>query len=250
MRVLAAMMIALFAGQVMNLTLAMAASVPTTDDQTIGTAARAALGDDRAAVTFDLFFRQGRPPGASAAAPLSITLFGTRVDQSSTRSSAIIATPDGVQSSFVVGEEIVSGTTLTRVSANSVTITHDGVETEIFLDQSSTVRGGGIAATPPVELSAQTPFDQGGSGGSSLASQIGIEPRTTSGQVTGFVINPEGSGQAFRAAGLEPGDVLVAINGDRPRSIEEIVPMLDQISPSVNTSLQIERRGTPMTINM
>ena len=74
---------------------------------------------------------------------LNIQLFGTREDRATGRGSAIIATPDGRQTSFLVGEEIMPGVMLTGVGFDHVTITRGGVAEQLFIDQSPADRGSG-----------------------------------------------------------------------------------------------------------
>jgi general secretion pathway protein C len=102
------------------------------DAQPAATANAAAIG------SFDPFFRLA--PGA-AAAPVTVTaldirLFGTREDRATGRGTAFIAGPDGVQRSFMVGEEIMPGVVLTAVGFDSVTVTRGGGQEQLFLDQS------------------------------------------------------------------------------------------------------------------
>jgi general secretion pathway protein C len=79
---------------------------------------------------------------------LDLALYGIRQDEASGRGSAIIATPDGVQRSFAVGEEIVPGVTLTAVAFDSVTISRGGVTEQLFMDQSPAAQVVGPAAPP------------------------------------------------------------------------------------------------------
>ncbi|MFZ2981457.1 MAG: type II secretion system protein N, partial [Sphingobium sp.] len=86
---------------------------------------------------FDPFFRT---PNAASGTPvvtsLSITVYGIRVNEGSGLGSAIIATPDGVQNSFAVGDEILPGVKLKSVSFDHIVIDRGGAEETVFLDQS------------------------------------------------------------------------------------------------------------------
>lgn len=108
--------------------------------------------------TFDPFFRQ--TPGA-AAAPVTVTaldirLFGTLEDRATGRGSAIIGTPDGRQTSYRVGEEIIPGVVLSAVAFDHITVTRGGTPEQLFLDQSTAPAAPGAPApqqnpmmTPP-----------------------------------------------------------------------------------------------------
>jgi len=97
--------------------------------------------------SFDPFFRvnnQGAAPVVVTS--LNLKLFGVREDRASGRGSAIIATPDGTQRNFAVGEEIVPGVTLTGVAFDHVTVSRGGTSEQLFLDQSSAAPAAGAVA--------------------------------------------------------------------------------------------------------
>lgn len=94
-------------------------------------AARAALF-----ARFDPFFRGGAASGPVAVTSLSLTLFGVRLNEASGQGSAIIAGPDGIQSSVAVGDEIVAGVKLKAVAIDHVVIDRGGADETLYLDQS------------------------------------------------------------------------------------------------------------------
>jgi general secretion pathway protein C len=189
------------------------------------------------ALSFDPFFRLQPEGDAAVVTSLSLKLFGVRVDNASGRGSAIIETPDGVQSSFAVGDEIMPGVVLARVAFDNVTIDRSGVAEQIFLDQS-------IAA--PVAQPSETASNDGGNSASLLANSVEIAPRLEGGKVIGMTLNPKGDGTLFKSAGLEPGDLLVAINGKPVGEGEDIRSVLASGS---SASLEIERGGRRMTVS-
>lgn len=200
--------------------------------------------DDLLLTKFDPFFRSGAATGPAVVTSLAIKLFGIRVDQAIGRGSAIIATPDGVQSSYAVGDEIMPGVKLKAVSFEGVTIDRGGVDEQVFLDQSvvAPVAQPGVAGTP----AAATPLPVAGT---ALASEIGFVPRSEKGQVTGFVVSPKGSGAAFRAAGLQEGDVLTAINGQGIRAAEDVANAMSATPASGVVLLSVERGGRAITLS-
>jgi general secretion pathway protein C len=109
--------------------------------------------------SFDPFFRLADTSNAPAVVTsLNIKLYGVREDRASGRGSAIIATAEGQQRSFAVGDEIMPGVTLTAVGFDSVTISRAGTPEQIFLDQSSAPSAGtptrtNFAPAPPPAMS-------------------------------------------------------------------------------------------------
>ena len=85
---------------------------------------------------FDPFFRLSAGSGPAVVTGLNLKLYGVREDRATGRGSAIIALPDGTQSSFAVGDEIMPGVRLVAVGFDNVTIDRNGSAEQIFLDQS------------------------------------------------------------------------------------------------------------------
>ena len=85
--------------------------------------------------TFDPFFRL-EGDGRLVATNLGFRLFGLRQDRAGGRGSAIIALPNGEQGSFSVGDELMPGIVLEAVDFDFVTISRNGSNEQIFLDES------------------------------------------------------------------------------------------------------------------
>lgn len=193
----------------------------------------AAQATARPSGDFDPFFRLNAQSGSMVVTSLSLKLFGVRVDEAIGGGSAIIATPDGVQSSFGVGDEIMPGVKLKQVSFDSVTIERNGVSEQLFLDQSveAPVAKPGTAAPSTLPEAIQ--------------GEISYAPRLNGEKVTGITVNPGGTGDMFRQVGLQPGDVVTAINGQPVTSTEMVA---GQLSGDGSVSLQVERAGR--TVNL
>ena len=206
--------------------------------------------------SFDPFFRISGQSGPVVVTSLNLKLYGIRQDQASGRGSAIIATPDGLQRSFAVGEEIVPGVTLTSVDFDSVTISRGGTAEQLFMDQSppaEVVAPGPpaapvSAAAPPVAVpaipGAAPPPPP------SLTDDMSFQPRVTGDSVTGLTVSPQGSGEGFRAAGLRPGDVVVAVNGRRIDSPERARSVMADLAGARRAAVQVERDGRIVTLRL
>lgn len=105
------------------------------------------------AAKFDPFFVQAGPAATGVVTALPLKLFGTRIDFASGRGSAIIATPDGMQSSFSVGESVMPGTKLLTVAGDFVELERGGIKERLYLDQSvpaETAAPAAPGATPSI----------------------------------------------------------------------------------------------------
>jgi general secretion pathway protein C len=198
---------------------------------------------------FDPFFRDGGPTGAAAVTSLPLKLFGIRLDQAMGRGSAIIATPEGVQSSYGVGEEIVPGVKLKSVAFDHVVLERGGVDEQLFIDQSVAAPVAGAPGSPV------TPVPSGASAGSAqmtpqaLAEGIAFTPRADKSAAPGLVVAPKGSGALFAQTGLVQGDVVTQINGQPVREASDIADAVARVAPGGRLSFMIERNGTTMNVS-
>ncbi len=206
--------------------------------------------------SFDPFFRLNNQAGPVVVTSLNLTLHGIRQDEASGRGSAIIATPDGLQRSFAVGEEIVPGVTLTAVAFDSVTISRGGVAEQLFMDQSPPAQvvgppgppAAGQPGAPPIVPVPAAPSAAPAAPAPSLADHASFTPRTNGNEVTGVIVSPQGSGDAFRAAGFAPGDVIVRVNGRRIDSAEAARSVAADLAGARGASVQVERDGRVITL--
>lgn len=183
-----------------------------------------ALGD------FDPFFRLQGPAATVVVSALAIQLFGVRVDRASGRDSAILSTPDGVQSSFAVGDEIMAGVTLAAVREDGVTLSRNGAREQIFLDQSVPA----VNATPAVTAAANG----------------GLTPRIVNGQVSGLTVGSPSP--LLTQAGIRAGDVVVSLNGAAVGSSADAQQLAAGLTPGSSVSVQVERGGqlVPITVTV
>lgn len=203
---------------------------------------------------FDPFYRiSGVQSGPAVVTSLQLKLFGTRIDEAMGRGSAILAGPDGVQKSVAVGEEVMPGVMLKEVAFDHVSIERGGVREDLFLDQS----GGGAGAAPmpppngplPSEGNAPSP-PGGGLTVQQFQDEIGFVPRVEGGRINGLVVRPQGSGAAFRAAGLREGDIVTQIGGRAVQGPADIERLAGQFSGGGSMALTVDRGGQSLNLNV
>ncbi|MDP1025971.1 type II secretion system protein N [Sphingomonas sp. KR1UV-12] len=207
---------------------------------------------------FDPFFRlQQAQTAPTNVTNLQLTVFGIRLDEATGRGSAIVAGPDGVQQSVAVGEEIQPGVRLKSVAFDHITLDRGGASEDLFLDQS------GQAGAPPGGAPTGAPIPGGpppgaapaGSGGiqvGQLRQEIGFIPRLDNGRVSGLVVRPQGSGDAFRRAGLREGDVVTSIGGRPVTGPSDLDRVASENAGGGNVSITVERGQDtlPLTITI
>jgi len=201
--------------------------------------------------SFDPFFRADAPQKTGGVVTsLALTVYGIRLNEGSGLGSAIIATPDGVQNSYAVGDEILPGVVLKAVAFDHVTIDRGGVEEQAFLDQSTPAsdaepvpaggEGWNSAAPPP-----PAPPVGGGVTAEMLKRDIGFAPRLQDGRVTGLVVAAKGPG--FATAGFRPGDIVTQVNG---QPVGDLQSLQNQIAPGARLSLTVERGAAVASVNL
>ncbi len=200
--------------------------------------------------SFDPFFRLNGG-GQAVVTSLNLKLFGVRENRATGRGSAIVATPDGIQRSFAVGEEIMPGVTLAAVGFDSITVSRGGTMEQLFLDQSppATLVGPSGAPPPPAPVmtvpAVQAPAPPPAI---SLAAEVQVQARLQDGRVTGVIVNPQGTGQTFRMAGLRPGDVITSVNGRAINSPEQAQALASTLGNQDEVEFVVERGGQPVTL--
>lgn len=204
---------------------------------------------------FDPFFRLSQSGGPVVVTALNITLYGIRADQASGRGSAIIGLPDGTQASYAVGEEIMPGVTLKSVAFDSVTIDRGGTSEQVYLDMSQPAAiaaptGNPSAIMSPLATPVPPPVTGGTTGASALAAETQVTPRMDRGVVTGFTLQPRGGGQAFGAAGFQPGDTVVSVNGTRVTSSGDADRLQQQMSQGGEIAVEVERGGRVVSLRV
>ena len=219
--------------------------------------AQAGVGGSPVAILrgFDPFFRvSGAQNATSAVTSLQLTLFGTRIDDASGLSSAIIAGPDGVQNSVGRGEEIVPGVRLKAVAFDHVTIDRGGKAEELYIDQSggatpATNATAPIAGAPvvPVVGSAAEGMPPGVTA-SQLKSDIAFTPRIDGGRVSGMVVRAQGNGAAFRSIGLKDGDVVTAAGGRAIAGPADLDRVFSGLTPGSSVSITVERGAQTLAL--
>ena len=228
-----------------------AAAAPTARHDAASSAPVRFDASPSAFAAFDPFFRlaqEGGRPGVVTS--LSLILHGVRSDRASGRGSAIIGLPDGTQNSYAVGDEILPGAVLAGVSFDSVTIRRDGANETLYLDQSSAapiVQPVTSPAPASPDPFAAVRADGAASSAPPLIADISAEPRMRGGRIDGFTLRPGSIGTAFAAAGFQPGDVLMTIDGRRLGDGAGLEQLAGGGKP---VSVEIERGGKPLTLTL
>jgi general secretion pathway protein C len=202
---------------------------------------------------FDPFFRL-QEASAPSVTSLNLKLFGTRIDSAMGRGAAFVTTPDGIQNSYVVGDEIVPGVKLKAIASDNITIERGGATEQLYLDQSvaAAVVQPGTPPSPGVQPSSGAPAASTAPrqplSPKALVDGINFLPRMDKGVVTGFQVAPKGSSDVFTASGLQQGDVVTQIDGTAIRSAEGAMAAINGLAPGARVSFTVDRGGKSVVV--
>ncbi len=206
------------------------------------------------------------PPAAGApaaappagAVPEGLTLTGVA------GSGAIFSFADGSQRFIARGREVAPGVRLQAIRMRDVILASatsnyrlgfGGVATAIAAPAPTIAAPpGGTVPAPRLTVPGAGTNPMGGplvspAQQAQLSQQFvaGLEPRRSGSQVTGWTIKPGASIPALSQAGLQPGDVLLSVNGESISDREQVAGLSQQIVNAHRVEFGFERNGQRLT---
>ncbi len=231
-----------------------------------GAASSLAVATDRTLLVRTNPFEQGEGEIIVQDAPetnLNLNLDGLRMSTEGGESgNAIIRTPDGIGKNYRVGDEIIAGVTLERILSDRVIINRDGASETLMLGG----RGAGLSVISDdsqivssteigerVENNAPAPkatiIEAKIAAPELLLSGVNAGPVRVNGQTTGYRLDPIGDPGIMQQAGLNPGDVLLRINGVSVARLDTS-DVIDRIVAAENVEMTVNRNGSEQTIRL
>lgn len=201
---------------------------------------------------FDAFFRTGGHSSlaeATAGGSSQMRLFGLRSDGAG-GGSAIIGLADGRQVSVGVGETVEPGLTLQSVGPDHVVLARGGsLSRLIFTDLPV---GAAPPPPPPPVPQTVTPAPAPVAAGRAvdparLMAEAALRPRMQGLRLNGFTVGDGVDASVLNAAGLQPGDVILAVNGVKLDNPARIAALRGQLANAASAEIRFERDGAAQT---
>lgn len=198
------------------------------------------------------------PQGAVAAAPsqapqtrLNLTLRGVRSGADGTGGSAVIETPDRGQRSIAVDGEIAPGVTLAAVYEDRVIINRGGARESLYLTEAAARRARQARTQAPAVAEPPAASDQAPRALSleDWTDGLRLEPALDAGVMTGLRVRGTSSNAVLSAAGLAPGDVITAVNGQALTSAEAGARALSGLEGAPQIVLTVRRANEVLTLS-
>lgn len=157
--------------------------------------------------------------------------------------SAIFRVGEGSQRLVEVGREVAAGVRLAAVARDHVLLEMASGTFKLHLNGGEPAPAG-TRTVPPAGASqalaaAGQPLD-------ARQYRSGLAPRRVNGRTTGYAMRPDAPLPLLRRAGLQPGDVLVAVNGQTFDSEEKVLELSREIAGSYEAEFEFERNGRRM----
>lgn len=176
---------------------------------------------------------------------LNLILRGVRASSNEAGGIAFITTPDNRTATYAPGDVILDGVTLNRIHADRVTLRKGGQVEALLMEG-----GAGLlsvltqpGASDPDASVPPASQDDAYIARADLVSTLTIDPVHRGRQFVGYRIDSREDNAALARAGLQPGDVVVGVDGAPVTGISPAV-LVRKFSNSHEVRLQIDRAGT------
>lgn len=189
-------------------------------------------------------------------------LKGVFTNPDPSRSGAILAPQGQTEKLYRVGAALPGNVRLEQVMQDRVILARGGKLETLRLKrarQEGGQRQRQTASLPQTDSSASLAADGGVAridrdawleDPSRFMEVISASPVLQDGQMYGLEVNPSRNAREFEAAGLQPGDVIIAVEGTPVSEINDYRDILQELGDASSVSVSLERNGEPMNITI
>ncbi len=257
------------------------ALLPRSDDAVARVPLRVAGGSAQAApdsiARWHLFGQvPGTAGGASAAAASSLVLRGTFAGSDPASGIAVIAAAGEPERAVRAGEDVVAGVRLAEVHADRVVLSRNGVEETLVLPRDRNFAPADVVRPTPARASSRTAAPAGagsapatGSSGSAapgsdaqqtlarlrrdpaeLARRVQVVPVMDGTRMAGVRLAAGADAALLGQLGLQPGDVVTAVNGLPVDSLARGQDIMAGLANARSVRVTVQRGGTPTELTI
>lgn len=188
----------------------------------------------------------------SSAQVRRLRLFATAPGRNSREGTAQIGA-DGVPQTIAAGGMLENGTILKEIHTDYVLLERDGAQTELYVD--GVARNPAVAAKKPdndsllmLEQSAQTlptpPQPP------TYTDMVRAAPHYNENAIVGFDVYPGTDRSVFGQLGLQPGDLLMSVDGVTLSSVAALDTVMKDLKEGRAVTATIRRGGQEITLAM
>ncbi|MGY0504011.1 type II secretion system protein N [Luteimonas sp. e5] len=197
----------------------------------------------------DPFFATAAANAPSGAGSVSgLQLYAVRL--SPAPASAILQAGNGAQASVLLGERLENGLQLAEVAADHVLLRDGAGALHRVALHSADPSPAAASMSAPAQLPQSAPAPGGAADVSAAAlAQASLVPEMEQGRLRGYRIAARGDAPLLRQAGIEPGDLLTAIDGN-PLTAETLAEWQQGVASGGASTLTIIRDGQTRTLRL
>ncbi|WP_176758747.1 type II secretion system protein GspC [Thiohalorhabdus denitrificans] len=206
---------------------------------------------------------EGNGPGADAPVRetrLDLTLKGILARQEGTQKVALIASGEGEEGVYRVGDSLPGGAEILRIEPRRVILRRNGVTEALNLEvtelegrasrQGSAGSGSGIRKEGANRrVVSRRTVRQNLENLPSLLRQAKAVPHRVNGEPAGFRIVNIQSGSIYEDLGLREGDVVKSVNGQDIRTPSDALGAYRELKNADEYKVRLERDGQEQTLN-
>lgn len=186
---------------------------------------------------------------------LNFTLLGILLGSNNTDSRALIGTDGGLEANYLVGVDVAPGVSLQAIFVDRVVLERAGRLETLRLDKSSASNAPTYLPTAPESSPATAQMlsqirTQVLNDPNQASQFVRVQPINGEGGLRGYRVYPGQQSEAFAAAGLQPGDVVVSINGTGLVDSNQALQLIQNLSDSPQVELGVERNGAVQSITL
>ncbi|MGB9430304.1 MAG: type II secretion system protein GspC [Gammaproteobacteria bacterium] len=201
--------------------------------------------------------------GSAVNAPettLNLTLRGIVAADSDSNASLAIIASNGIEQMYTVGAQLPGGAQIQSIYPDRVMLSFNGRIQALRLPKTGNASGTGDnamlpVATPDVVYGSNLPANQNLNQlrnelirhPERLLDMMRAMPVMDNGKLSGYRVFPVGNSNAFGKLGLEPGDIVTAVNGMPLDNPAQSMQVLNSIRTSDQVSITFTRNGQQQT---
>ncbi len=179
---------------------------------------------------------------------LDIKIFGLRA-KGNGNGTAILKSQGSVQRLARVGDEIASGATLTAIFANRIEFRRNGRLETIYLEKEEAGSVFKKMQENPTKAQANKSIITRQKKIAEFVNAMDLSPFREGKEITGFTVGINAEESLLSLVGIEVGDIISVVNGNRLHSWERVKEISEEATAD-SLDIQFERRGEPLTLTL
>lgn len=184
---------------------------------------------------------------------LNLQLRGVIAEDDPERGVAIIADNRGRDQLYRVGQQVPGGARLHAVHAEQVVLNRAGSLESLRLPKEFPPESAQRASPPPGGVMRPQPASSSvreviSDNAARITEILRVQPYMEGGNMRGYRVYPGRNRQQFTALGLQPGDLVVEINGQPMNDPSRGLEIFAELGDATSVSITLEREGTTETM--